>query len=94
MTASEQAGKVWSAMAFVRTAKAVRNRSSCVARLRTRKEKPDSWFGSVKFEFIFWTDGVIAKEVNRGKPGVTFRASLVPFRLEASLRRHVKSQQT
>src|SRR5208282_5346688 len=50
VTAIEQAGKARAAMAFSRTLKALRKRSSCAAGLRTRKEKPDSRLGIVKFK--------------------------------------------
>ena len=52
VTASEQAGKARAAMAFSRMPKALRKRSSCATRLRTRKEKPDSRFGSVRFKGV------------------------------------------
>jgi hypothetical protein len=69
VTASEQAEKARAVMAFSTMPKAPRNRSSCATKLRTRRENPDSRFGSVRFKGILWTDGVIAKAAGGGKPG-------------------------
>src|SRR5260370_35026088 len=69
VTASEQAGKTRAAMAFSRMPKAVRNRASCAAKLRARKEKPDSRLGSVSVKGILGTEAVIAKAAGTGKRG-------------------------
>src|SRR2546430_12486235 len=52
VTAIEQAGKTRAAMAFSRMANALRDRSSCATKLRTRKENPDSRLGSVGFKGV------------------------------------------
>src|ERR1700747_1552612 len=67
VTASVQAGKARAAIAFSRMRKALRKRSSCVAKLRTRKEKPDSRLVSVRLKGILRTAAVIAKAWHVGK---------------------------
>src|ERR1700694_4566518 len=59
--ASEHPGKARAATAFSRTPNALENRSSCAAKLRTRKENPDSRLGSVRFQGILCTYGGIVK---------------------------------
>src|ERR1700674_3622381 len=52
VTASEQDGKARAGIASSRMPNALGNRSSCATKLRTRKENPDSRFGSVRFKGI------------------------------------------
>src|SRR5208282_3423270 len=94
VTASEQPGKAWLAMAFSRMRKGLRKRSSWAARLRIRKEKPDSRFGNVRFKGVLWTDGFIAKRGGRRQTGSYFESIICNVGLEPHLRRHVDLPQT